>query len=257
MLLHHPVALSEPDSARELSAELAERLPVAVPEHEQVHPRLADRPCAEVEIADASEVVRELLRRHLARLAGEPDRALARGAVMHAIDQVPRDAAAVVRAPDARRPPPRGVPGVVPGGLIEEAVVAVELEAPAAGRHAPPHEDRRRLARPDVRAPVGGDDLHAAGLVELQVEHAAHPRTAGAELDAARPLEERAVGQRNRPPPLPDAPYPRVGDAQHQFAPVDAQVAPPLQRPPGLHEGHPGGRDPEAEPAYGRAARWE
>src|SRR5918995_2252477 len=257
MLLHHPIALSEPDSARELSAELAERLPVTVPEHEQVHPRLADRPFAEVQTADAREVARELLRRHLTRLAVEPDRALARSAVVHAVHQVPRDAVSVVRAPDACRPSPCGVPGVVAGGLVDEAVVAVELEAPAAGRHAPAHEDRSRLARPDVRAPVRGDDLHAAGLVELKVEHSAHARAAGGELHAARPLDERAVGERNRPPPLPDAAHARVGDAQHQLRPVDAHVVPPLQRPPGVHEGHPSGRDSKVEPAYGRAARWE
>src|ERR687897_1885610 len=257
MLLHHPIALSEPDSARELSAELAERLPVTVPEHEQVHPRLADRPFAEVQTADAREVARELLRRHLTRLAVEPDRALARSAVVHAVHQVPRDAVSVVRAPDACRPSPCGVPGVVAGGLVDEAVVAIELEAPAAGRHAPAHEDRSRLASPDVRAPVWGDDLHAAGLVELKVEHSAHARAAGGELHAARPLDERAVGERNRPPPLPDAAHARVGDTQHQLRPVDAHVVPPLQRPPGVHEGHPSGRDSKVEPAYGRAARWE
>ena len=79
MLLHHPVALGEREPARQRAAELAERLPVAVAHHAPGS-RLASRAdhSRKSQVADPRQVVRELLRRNLARLAVDPDGALAR-----------------------------------------------------------------------------------------------------------------------------------------------------------------------------------
>src|SRR5215208_7048031 len=121
MLLHDSVAVGKSQTARETAAELAKRLPVAVAHEAQVHARLTRRPLAEVELADPRQVGGELLRRNLLRGSIDPDRPFARRPVMDAVDEVPCNGPAVVRASDASGPAPCRVARVVTGRLVHEA----------------------------------------------------------------------------------------------------------------------------------------
>src|SRR5687768_15306502 len=230
MLLHHSVALGESDIAREPPAELAKRLPVAVAHQAEIDVRLARGPFAEVELTHAREVGGERLRRHLSRLAVDPDRALAvLEGVVNAVDEVPGNRAAILGAADARRPAPGGVARVVAGGLVDEAVVAVELEGAAGYADLAAHGHAGLLARPDPAAPMRRDDLDALALAQLQLDRHVRLRATLVDTDPAAALEQRSVRQRHRPPALAHAGHARVADAQHHVGAVDADVTPPLQ----------------------------
>ena len=118
---------------------------------------------------------------------------------------------------------------VVAGGVVDEAVVAVQLERAPADPHAAAHGHRRLLARPHVAAPVRRDDLHARALVELQIEHAADPRATAAEPHAAAALER--ASRPAAPPPTsaaerpPRARRPRTASARGGTRPRSASAS--------------------------------
>ncbi len=78
MLLHHSVALRQRETARERAAELAKRLPVAVAHDERGCGSTRAPTTRGSRARRRGKVVGELLRRNLARLAVDPDGALAR-----------------------------------------------------------------------------------------------------------------------------------------------------------------------------------
>src|SRR5680860_1486574 len=96
MVLHHAVALREPHAAH-LALERSERLAVVGTEEQQVGVVLAGGPLGEAQAADREQVGGEGRRGELARLAVEPQGALAApGGIVHALDEIPADATPVL-----------------------------------------------------------------------------------------------------------------------------------------------------------------
>ena len=92
---------------------------------------------------------------------------------------------------------------VVAGGVVDERVVAVELEALAAGPDTAAHAHRRLLAGPHPGAPVRRHHLDSLALIQLEIDGAiARSHPVAVERHAPAALEHRAVRQGDRPPPL-------------------------------------------------------
>src|SRR5438045_3496209 len=138
MQLHYSETLGEPDAPGQLSGEAAERLPVVASKHQHARVLLpyGARPLVELEPPalgelDRGQVPGEAHRSGLERLAADPDGPLAvLRRVVHALHEVPPHLLPAGASPDSRRPPPRGVPGVVARRLVDHAL-AVELHRPA------------------------------------------------------------------------------------------------------------------------------
>ena len=182
MLLHHPVALRQREPARQRAAELAKGLPVVGcasrggcgstrgPTTRGTRGRRpADRSSANSCGGTSS------------RGAVDPHGALAvLERVVHAVHEVPGHRAAVDGAADPRGPPPGGVPLVVAGGVIDEAVVAVQLERlPAAPHRCRARAPARCLCVHTYERPCGETTSTPAGRRQRQIEHAAHADAPG------------------------------------------------------------------------------
>ena len=129
--------------------------------------------------------------------------------VVHAVHEVPGHRAPVDGAADPRGPPPGGVPLVVAGGVIDEAVVAVQLERLAAGRQRCRARARARcLCVHTYERPCGETTSTPAGAVSARSSTAAArgrarppPRRPSRPRTASRPAARRptsAAGCRPR-----------------------------------------------------------
>ena len=182
---------------RQRAGEAAERLLVVRGEHEQALAAGAGRDGVAAQVADRGQVGGERERFDVVRRAVDPDRALGGLApVVHAVDQVPRDARAGLRHPDAGRPAPGRAARVVAGRVVDEAEA---LERPA--EHGPADRDPALLARPDVLRPVRRDHLDARVLLEAQLERRARGRAPAPSAPRRRGGGcARAAARRPRPP---------------------------------------------------------
>src|SRR3954452_23438462 len=237
--LHDPVAARQLRAVGQRAGEGLEGLAVVSGDEQQVVAAHALRLGRELQVASGVEAIAEDDGSDLARLAIDPHGALA--APRRVVDpghEVPDDRLAARRDAGAGAPLPRGMARVVAGRLVDQAA-RIDPERAALQRDEPGGADRR-LARPDVGGAVAADDLDRLTRRledqidgDLAVGHAngaVGQGHAAAAQGGALP-QALALAVPDRPEGLRD---PRDVDgarAHHHLGPVDAHVAPALERP--------------------------
>ena len=203
--------------------EAGERLLVVGGEDEQALAARAHRDGLAAQVADRGEVAGERQRPDVVRRAVDPDGALrVLRPVVHAVDEVPRDARAGLGDPDAGRPAPGGVARVVAGRVVDEAEA---LERPAEHRSRAsacrPACASRCTARRGARRPRRPGPPRSAG-------RAATRRTRPGSIRTAPGRRWRALVQALA---VPDRPPRHRHAADARRAPRTASCRPRTRRP--------------------------